>query len=87
METAAQNFLCCPQALRRLGLSQLLEIGCEVEGAQEVEGGAVQKGDRCVSQLTTLLHRIEGEIVALQSLFATAEQHRYAAQVIYGGSI
>ncbi|MDX2230162.1 MAG: hypothetical protein NW220_11020, partial [Leptolyngbyaceae cyanobacterium bins.349] len=58
VETAAQNFLRCLQALRRLGLGPLLEVWCEVESAQEIGGGAVQKGDRCVAQLTTLLHRI-----------------------------
>ena len=60
VETAAQNFLRCPQTLRRLGLRQSRETGCEVEGAQEVGGGAVPRGDRCVAELTTLLHRIEG---------------------------
>ncbi|NJO77362.1 MAG: hypothetical protein HC827_01810 [Cyanobacteria bacterium RM1_2_2] len=39
----------------------------------------VSQGDRCTSQLTMLLQRIVGFLlVEWQSLFATAQLHRYA---------
>ena len=50
-----------------------------MEGAQEIGGGAVQRGDRCVAELTTLLQRIvERSWLRLRSA-ATAEQQRYTA--------
>ncbi|MDX2241179.1 MAG: hypothetical protein NW224_10890 [Leptolyngbyaceae cyanobacterium bins.302] len=42
--------------------------------------GRYTRGDRCVAELTTLLHRIERAIVEWQSKSATAEQQRWAAQ-------
>ncbi|MDX2241181.1 MAG: hypothetical protein NW224_10900 [Leptolyngbyaceae cyanobacterium bins.302] len=54
------------------------------ESAQEMGGGAIHKGDRCVAELTTLLHRIERAIVEWQSKSATAEQQRYAASPRWG---
>jgi hypothetical protein len=49
------------------------------KNAQEAIGEVKLGGDRCVTQLTTLLQRIEGRSVLRLMSFATAEQQRYPA--------
>ena len=50
--TAAQDFLGCPKALRRLGLRPLLGVDGASRLAQKAGVRAVQTGERCGSQLT-----------------------------------
>jgi hypothetical protein len=56
--TVLQAVLWCPTALRKLELGRSRKAVCEVQNAQETGVEAVEKGDRCVAQLTMLLQRI-----------------------------